>query len=331
MKFIKIKTYVALGTILTCMHSNAGLIVNPVRCAVDSLPQWLHDTDPTHYDSKTDSTGTARGRNAWWKTCNPSAYKMAYPDSKITGIDAEFNVIIQGNQNTRLYPTFGIVTGSDPATREVIFTNKINEIPWVAPTTEPNSIGSEACNLPTDFEFVGLCTSGCVTPEQEIKTPSAEKPIVELERLKNFNEISVLVPEANDRSFKMELNEFGVKSFVKDLIPTEQKILEINTRSGKTVRVSLNHPLLTEDFTMKQAQDLTLNNSLITSAGEADPITSINQVKYFGKLHNMYVDTPRLEQSLYIVQGLISGDKKYQDVSISDINRAILRKLVSLN
>lgn len=104
----------------------------------------------------------------------------------------------------------------------------------------------------------------------------------------------------------MELNEFGVKSFVKDLIPTEQKILEINTRSGKTVRVSLNHPLLTEDFTMKQAQDLTLNNSLITSAGEADPITSINQVKYFGKLHNMYVDTPRLEQSLYIVQGLIS-------------------------
>ena len=86
-------------------------------------------------------------------------------------------------------------------------------------------------------EMLGGKHVGCVTPEQEIKTPSAEKPIVELEKLKNFNEISVLVPEANDRSFKMELNEFGVKSFVKDLIPVEQKILEINTRSGKTVRV----------------------------------------------------------------------------------------------
>ena len=332
-----LRNSIVLSALLASSMSQAGMMLSPVRCASDNLPQWTHDLTPATVPATADATGTARGRNAWFKVCDPRGYAEVFPSASINGDSAEFDILVsQASGHRRLYPTFGIVTGTDPVTGETEFTNLVDEVvqkatgkevdkvAWVAPTVAPPTSGADECQLHEDFVFVGLCTSGCVTPEQEIVTPEGKQAIADLELEKNP---SVLVPVSSG-SDSLEMSTLAVKSFVKDIMPAEQKILTITTQSGISIRVSLNHPLLTGDFTLSPAENLKVGNSLVKATGEKDPIISIEEGTYFGKLHNMIVDTPLAERSLYVVQGVISGDKRFQDESVSDLNRSALRNLV---
>lgn len=60
---------------------------------------------------------------------------------------------------------------------------------WTAPTDLKGP-----CLLPNDFDFVGLCTAGCVTPDQEILSPFGSREIVDLEEQEKS---SVLVHSFN--------------------------------------------------------------------------------------------------------------------------------------
>jgi intein/homing endonuclease len=119
-----------------------------------------------------------------------------------------------------------------------------------------------------------------------------------------------------------------VERFIKDGTESLQKIVIVTTQSGVHLQVSLNHPLLTQDYTMKKAQDLKAGDSLIKADGRPDVIVDVRTEDYYGKLHNLTVATSDMSKSLYLVQGYISGDKKFQDTALSDVNRRIFRSLV---
>lgn len=312
---------VLISLIATSIAANA-LVLSPVRCQGDNLEQWKHDLNPSQFPDTYPPDGSARGRNAWWLVCRPSEYMILNNGYSKVGIAAEKDPTANHSNGTitRWYPTFGILTGFNQATGETQFSRPGN---WVAPTVAPASAGDASCNLPADYQLVGMCASGCVTPEQEVATDGDYRTIVDLE---NIPSPTVLVPSNFTEGKSFDL--YRVRSFIKDGTDALQKIAIIETKSGGSIRVSLNHPLLTQDFTMQRADKIKIGNSLIQADGKPDEIISIRVEEYFGKLHNLTVDSAQLEKSVYIVRGYISGDKKHQDIALSDANRKIMRQLV---
>ncbi len=295
------------STLAILLFAQVGMAVpyiNPERCAHDSLNQWSENMP---------LEGTARGRNQWLKVCKEEAYENIFP-----GAD-EFDPNLP---DRRAYPTYGIITGRT-ATHQPVFMNDS----YRAPTTPPANAADPTCVVPKPNVFVGLCTSGCVAPESKIQTPKGAFTIQEMD---DYQTDSVLVPKARSNK-QIELTQFPVKAYLKDMIEAEQKTLVITTESGGTLQVSLNHPLLTGENTMKKAEDLKIGDALVTFAGKKDRIKSLAPQKFYGKLHNLTVATDKIEESLYVVQGYISGDKKYQDLEVSEFNRGVLRQIAFSN
>ena len=281
--------------------SHAVPYITPERCAHDSLAQGAAPV-----------AGSAAGRNAWFKVCKPEAYDTTFPD---------------GNENDpvthsrMVYPTYGIVTGRD-ANNQTTFTTNGYRAPSVAPATEADP----SCIVPAPNKFVGICTSGCVAPASEIATAKGRVSILDMSTAPGVSE--VLVPMANAAGV-VQLEKNAVKNFTKDMIATQQTVYVIKTVSGGEIYASENHPFLSGSHKMVRAVDLKVGDSLVTSEGRKDLITQVSTQPYFGKLYNLTVDTNEREKSLYVVEGYISGDKKIQDESVSEFNRAVLRDLAT--
>lgn len=287
-------------SILVAGEFSYALRIDPARCAADSLPQWTGGN----------INGTARGRNEWMKVCTFELYDAMFP------MGNEFDELT-GN-NRRLYPTYGIPKGDGKTTQWDYGT-------WRAPTEAPASADAASCVKPAGYRFVGLCTSGCVTPDSIVTTRQGSIDIETMD-LEATNE--TLVPtQASSESLRLE--PMAVKRYTKDIAETKQEILVVKTVSGGSVKVSLNHPLLKGDYTMAKAEDLKVGDSLVTAEGKKDLIVAIEKQKFFGKLHNMTIETNELKKSLYVVQGYISGDKKYQDIEATNFNRQVLREIAA--
>lgn len=276
---------------------------NPQRCAGDNLAQWS-EGQPLQ--------GTARGRNEWVKVCRSLEYDMAYPSG------SEFE---PGSQR-RAYLTYGIVTGTD-ANKEVTFDYGA----WRAGTHGPASPTATECAKPPEYRVVGYCTSGCVTPEQEITGAQGAVPMVELQQ-RNAEQVAVPLRLNNDEIGTELLN---VRGYIKDLAPTAQKIIVVKTSGGKTLKLSTNHPMLTSDYRMKNADQLSVGDELVAGSGAQEKIVSVEVQDYYGKLYNLVVDSDDLAKSTYLVQGFVSGDKKFQDLSVSEQNRRFIRLLAVQN
>lgn len=296
-------TIILLATLLVTQGTHAMLLIDPNRCAFDSLEQWSPG-NPIE--------GTSRGRNAWFKGCDPAGYGIIFPGG--------FETVTNGNR--RSYPTYGRVTGVD-AQGNLQFDPNINGSPWRAPTSEVSSADDTRCKKPEEFVLVGLCTSGCVTPESLVETPQGTQEIAQMTEQK---QPQVLVPMPVENG-NISSEPMDIERYTSDMISVRQDILVITTKSGASIRLSVNHPLLDGEFIITRADAFKVGDSLVSANGNLDEIVSIEPQKFTGKLHNLTVASNELDKSLYIVQGFISGDKKYQDLETSDLNRKILRRI----
>lgn len=296
--------FLMASILLATSTSHAVPFFQPSRCTHDNLPQW---TDGTPI------AGTARGRNEWLKVCEPKMYKAVFPGGN------EFDPnISSASDKRRSYPTYGIITGYNSKNEPVFTTNG-----YVAPKAPPANAGAKECIVPEPNEFVGLCTSGCVVPETQVATVGGAFQIGDLYDAKSP---SVLVPTEN-ASGALTLEPQRVRSYLRDVIDAHQEVLVIKTMSGGSVVVSTNHPLLTAESKMAKAEDLKAGDSLVTADGKKDLITAIEKQAYYGKLYNLTIDTADKAKSLFVVQGYISGDKKFQDQDVSEFNRRVLRRV----
>jgi len=216
----------------------------------------------------------------------------------------DYNAAANASFRDRMYP---------------IYFNFVFGTIWNAPddATQPCTLRPDAANN------AGLCVSGCYlegTPLQFADGPVGIKSALDHGR----TDLVTLTPTATLDNLQFETNK--VERYTTDLVPDWQVIFTLTMRSGGSLRVTNEHPLLTSDGVIHQAQGLKVGNELVLASGKPDPIVSIRADKVFTKVYNVKPVTTDYTSNIVVAGGYLNGSVRYQNEFLDAINSLILRR-----
>jgi hypothetical protein len=194
---------------------------------------------------------------------------------------------------------------------------------WVAPKKE-----SAACTMPSTAFVAAVCVSSCATPEQEIlaeaKANLKLKYVPFIDALtQDFKKVATLKPGASMRSTDVLRTE--VDQWVTELVDTDHVILVFKMKSGRLLKLTPNHPVVTAEGAVKEAGSFRVGESLVQLGGKLDEIVSITETKYFGKVYNIFVKSSELEKNVVVTNGYLNGTAMFQNEGTKFLNTVILR------
>jgi len=309
---------VALGLLGASAGESRADVFNPTyfRCAADQL--LGHPSDrATNPEGR-----TGYGRFEWAQ----SAYSYwAYGAGNIPNARrfwlTSFNADVENYAtqfDTDLYPVYATGTG------DIWVGPGPNNATWHATTaTGIATLGfTNLLELPAGISVAALCEAGCYSPEQEIRMGDKLVSVAEAQA-SSERTLTTLTPDATFDSLKFMANQVG--RWTVDIAPARQPILTLRMKSGGSLRVTNEHPLVTSDGVMKQAQDLIVGESLVRDNGKRDPIVSIAKADEFTKVYNLRPATTDLTSNILVAQGYLSGSAAYQNEYVKYLNRVLLR------
>lgn len=261
------------------------------RCSQDSL-----------------STTEAKGRYAWMVKCKDEDPTIKEFLEKFGDVKKNGWGLNTGSR--RLYPTF-MNTAYKP------------EKPWIAPKNSKAS-----CAMPTSAYVAAVCVSSCATPDQEILAQAEAKmkmryvPFVEA-LLKNYGFVSTL--QSNSSMSSKSVVKTKVDQWVDELVDTNHEIVEFHMKSGRILKLTPNHPVVTDQGSLKTAGEFKVGESLVMLGGDLDPIVSINEVNYFGKVYNVFVKSNSIHKNIVVTNGYLNGTAFFQNEGQQYLNRVVLR------
>jgi len=262
------------------------------RCSQDSL-----------------SNEQAQGRYKWLVKCASSV--PAIKDFLDNFKDVKASKFEINSSGRTLYPTF-MNSSTSP------------EKPWIAPKSDAAN-----CEVPSTAYIAAVCVSSCATPEQEILSQLNAKDKISsvsfLDALTN-NYGFVATPQSQSSMNSKKLQKVKVDQWVTELLDTDHDILIFKMKSGGSLRLTLNHPLLTSEGSMKQASEFKVGDSLVKLGGLIDPILSIEKTKHFGKVYNVFVKSSELHKNVVVTNGYFNGTAYFQNEGAKNMNRTVLRK-----
>ncbi|NCN41600.1 PKD domain-containing protein [bacterium] len=259
------------------------------------------------------SRSAALGRYKWMRKCQSQVPAI---DEFLTEF-SDFTTTVSGGAETltynskQLYPTFArYMAGRDPQ--------------WKAPTSE-----SSSCAVPSNIYVAAVCTASCATPEQQILTAPFEdvKEMAYKAFIENWMEEVQFVATMKDQdslsSSKMTLT--AVNQWVTELYDTENDILTFRTQSGGSLRVTTNHPVLSEEGSMWLASEFKVGDSLVMQGGLLDSIVSIEPSVHFGKVYNLFVESSDPKANVVSTNGYLNGTAFFQNEGADLLNHEVLR------
>ncbi|MBC7466124.1 MAG: PKD domain-containing protein [Bdellovibrio sp.] len=264
------------------------------RCSQDSL-------DNTH----------AVARYNWLLKCESSVPVIKEFLTNFADIKGNNKYTVDSKARV-LYPTFMVRSNG-------------KEKVWIAPT-----VVTAACTVPAGAYIAGVCVSSCATPEQQILVESKE----ERKKMKYASFIDSLTSKTasvGTLGLKSTLDSKTVQAtlvdqWVTEMLDTEHVILEFHMKSGRSLRLTPNHPVVSKDGSVKLAETFKAGDSLVQLGGALDEIKSIKETKYFGKVYNLFVKSSEPLENIVVTNGYLNGTAFFQNEGSDNINRVILRK-----
>lgn len=255
------------------------------------------------------SNSEAVGRFEWMQKCKASVPVIAEFLENFDDVKAGKLSIDEGSR--RMYPTF-------------MDASRKPEKTWKAPTSAKSS-----CTVPEKVYISAVCVASCATPEQMIMTDIKSSPKFGaktfIEALTEQTQSVVTLSQDSDLE-NMRFETTAVSSWVTELVDGDHQILDFTMRSGGSLRLTLNHPLLDSEGIMREAKSFKVGDSIVKMGGEADPIVSIRQVIHTGKVYNLFTASSDLHRNLVITGGYVNGTAFYQNEGADQMNRQILRR-----
>jgi PKD domain-containing protein len=261
------------------------------RCSQDSL-----------------SNEEANGRYQWMLKCQDQVPVIKEFLEKFDHVTADNNNI--DTSERKLYPTF-----MDRSTKP--------EKPWIAPKKV-----SGRCVVPSTVYVAAVCVSSCATPEQQIiadvKAQGQGKYVSFIEALtKNYSHVVTL---KNTDSIKNKaVEKTAVSQWVTELIDGEHDIIVFTMKSGRSIKLTPNHPVVAADGMMKLASDFKVGDSLVELGGHLDPIESLDHIKHYGKVYNLFVKSSEIQKNIVITNGYLNGTAFFQNEGAQNMNRSLFK------
>jgi PKD repeat protein len=197
------------------------------------------------------------------------------------------------------------------------------EKPWLAPKKANGS-----CDVPKTVYIAAVCLASCATPEQMILAQAEANgslqyvPFVQAWQQK-FKFVATLASQSSMSSKFVQ--KTSVDNWVTELVDSDHDILEFTMKSGGQLRLTPNHPLVTDQGSMRFASDFKIGDNLIRHGGARDPIVSIKQIKYHGKVYNVFVNSSEIHKNVVLTNGYLNGTAFFQNEGSDQINRRLLR------
>jgi PKD repeat protein len=253
----------------------------------------------------------ATERFEWMKKCRAQVPKI---DEFLTQFEATQKAKLAGKglmYDTRyVYATF-MNTAYKP------------ERVWKAPVDRKAS-----CDVPETVYVAAVCVASCSTPEQQILAQDKANgqlkyaPFIEAWE-KNFAFVGTLA--SNSSMSSKTVQKTKVDQWVTELENAEHDIIVFTMKSGRVLKLTPNHPLVTDQGSMRQAQDFKVGDNLVMLGGVGDPIAKMEKIKYFGKVYNVFVESASLHKNIVVTNGYLNGTAYFQNDGAQHLNRRILR------
>jgi hypothetical protein len=294
---------------------------NFFRCAADQL--FGHPSDGAMAAGRTGfgRTRWARGAYAFWKfgPTPSSSHANRFWLASFNGDVDDFAL----NQNTDLYPVYwntpadALWVGPGPAASlnwRGITQQEIASIPY-----------QNQWDLPTGVAIDALCEAGCYVPDQQIRVGATSVSVARAHE-SGGRALTTLAPNSTIDS--IELMQNTIARWTVDIAPARQTIVTLHMKSGGELRVTPEHPLVTSEGVMRQAQALVVGDSLVRDDGSSDPVMSSTRSEEFTKVYNLRPTTTDLTSNILVAQGYLTGSARYQNEYIKYLNRVLFRSKV---
>jgi hypothetical protein len=265
------------------------------------------------------SNSQAKGRYAWMVKCQgsvPTIQEFLEKMNAQKGGDGRYGSYGINSSSRSVYPTF-MQRVADPKSA-----TGTKEAVWIAPKS-----ASANCVVPESAYVAAVCLSSCVTPEQQILAAVKGKPqkMAFIDALLS-NQSQVATLRNNSSISDRKLVPTKVDQWVSELIDTEHDILVFKMESGGELKVTPNHPVLSEQGMMKLASEFAVGEHLVQLGGHRDLIVGIEKTKHFGKVYNVFVKSNNLRRNVVVTGGYLNGTAFYQNEGAVNMNRALFRK-----
>jgi hypothetical protein len=181
--------------------------------------------------------------------------------------------------------------------------------------------------FPTSALNAGLCVAGCYVADTQLQFVDGTMGIKAALGAGKLD-LLTLAPDATLDNLHFISNK--VERYVTDLTESIQEIYTISMRSGGRLRVTSEHPLLTSDGVIHQAQQLKLGDELMLASGKPDPIVGIELNKILDKVYNVQPVSIDYVSNIIVAGGYLNGSLRYQNEFLSLVNALILRRSLTL-
>tara|TARA_B100001094_G_C18192682_1_gene808376 strand:- start:3566 stop:4465 length:900 start_codon:yes stop_codon:yes gene_type:complete len=205
---------------------------------------------------------------------------------------------------------------------------KKNGREWNAPTSPGhNCYRNEKITL-EDY----VCIAGCFTPDQLVWYLDGEMTIFDAVKNKQ-DQIMTLTDNATLTNLNYQPRP--VKHYTESSEENHEIIYTLITDSGKSIKVTHNHPLVDSTGYIKAAEDFRVGDALIKEDGSFSNVIQIEKNDYFGKVYNVTPDSTSSDNSInlngqiIVAQGFLSGSAYYQNEGIDFLNKYKIRNTVT--
>jgi|GEM_PF-3139780 len=198
---------------------------------------------------------------------------------------------------------------------------------WRDKSTAHSDAAGLSCEIPDSAEIAGLCLSSCVTPSQIIASGNGAALPIKRAYDGILGDVQTLAPFST--ILKPILMSTPVKQFITEIADSEHDIMIFTMASGSSIEYTPNHPVVTADGNLKDAADFVIGQSFVKKNGDLDEIIKIENIKYFGKVYNVYMQSSVLERNVVVINDYLTGSAYFQNEGHDFVDRKVLRSSLS--
>jgi hypothetical protein len=288
-------------------QASAAWAPSNYRCAFDQI---------TNQDQ-------ARGRQLWakkWADADPYNISANKDQRFWASMFSQDALDSYNNYQTWLYPVYVDPNqGYDPVMG-----------PGGAGSATSTLTGDQILNLDYTFKPVqvlmdGVCEPGCYTPDQKVLFQSGAVPVEKAQQA-GADDLITLSPESTLDAVQLINNT--VERYTVDRDPVTQEVLHFRMASGGKLSVTLEHPLVTSQGSLRKAKEFIVGEHLVKQDGSLDEIVTIEKQSWYGKVYNLRPVSRDLTSNILVAEGYLNGSARFQSEYVEELNRLILRKNV---